>query len=212
MELFTNFVDFFIHLDHHMNIIIQDYGAWTYLILFVIIFLETGLVITPFLPGDSLLFVAGALTIGGSLHAGWLILLLSVAAVLGDTVNYWIGTLLAPKILSQQKIRFIKREHIERTHAFFAKYGGKTIIMARFVPIIRTFAPFMAGVGTMSYKRFLAYNMVGGILWVCIGILSGYFFGNLPFVKKNFSLVILMIIVISLIPAVVEYWQNRKKL
>ena len=207
MEFFASFLDFFVHLDHHMNTIIQDYGALSYLILFAIIFFETGLVVTPFLPGDSLLFVVGALAAGGTLHAGWLIVILSAAAILGDTANYWIGTLLAPKIISQQKIRFIKREHIERTHAFFSKYGGKTIIMARFIPIVRTFAPFLAGVGTMSYPRFLTYNVTGGILWVCVGVFCGYFFGNLPFVKKNFTLVILMIIFISLIPAVVEYFK-----
>ena len=210
MEILINLLNFFIHLDDHIAQIVANYGLWTYAIVFFIIFCETGLVFTPFLPGDSLLFVLGALAAGGGLKLELLLTLLGIAAIAGDSVNYFIGHLLAPKVLRQQKIRFIKQEHIERTRAFFEKYGGKTIIIARFVPIVRTFAPFLAGVGAMSYRKFLLYNVAGGILWVLVGVLSGYFFGNLPFVKKNFSLVILLIIVISLLPAVWEYLQHKK--
>lgn len=211
MEIIKYLIDFVLHIDHHMTEIVNEYGVWTYLILFLIIFCETGLVFTPFLPGDSLLFVVGALAANSSLDLSWLIGLLSVAAILGDTVNYWIGHALAPKVFQHKKIRFVKPEYLEKTQRFYEKYGGKTIIIARFVPIIRTFAPFLAGVGTMKYGRFLAYNVVGGILWVTLATLSGYFFGNLPFVKENFSLVVLAIVVISILPAVWEYLQARKK-
>ncbi len=190
---------------------VNQYGPWTYLILFVIIFCETGLVFTPVLPGDSLLFVVGTLAANSTLNLSWLIFLLAAAAILGDTVNYWVGHVLSPKLFRNEKIRFIKREHLERTERFYEKYGGKTIIIARFVPIIRTFAPFLAGVGTMKYGRFLSYNVIGGILWVNVGTLSGYFFGNLPFVKKNFSLVVLAIVFISLLPAVWEYFKAQRQ-
>ena len=209
MEIITNFIDLFIHLDDHINTVIQNYGYWTYLILFIIIFCETGLVVTPILPGDSLLFAIGALSVSGPLKPLYLMVLLSIAAILGDTVNYRIGKILAPKILANEKIPLIKREHIEKTHKFYEKYGPKTIILARFIPIIRTFAPFLAGVGTMSYSKFLTYNVIGGILWVVVGILSGYYFGNLPFVSENFSLVVLAIVVISLLPAVYEFWKHQ---
>lgn len=210
MELIHTAIDLFLHLDHHLNAVIQDYGALTYVIVFVIIFCETGLVVTPFLPGDSLLFALGTFAAIGSLKLWGVFTVLAIAAILGDTVNYWIGSLLAPRVIRQEKIRFIKKEYIERTHRFFEKYGGKTIIIARFVPIIRTFAPFMAGVGTMTYRRFLFYNVIGGILWVGVCVFAGYFFGNLPFVKKNFSLVVLAIIIISVIPAIIEFLQHRR--
>lgn len=210
MEIIANFIDFFIHLDHHLNTIVDNYGPWTYLIVFLIIFCETGLVVTPFLPGDSLLFALGALAVSGPLNIKWILLLLTAAAVLGDTVNYWIGHLLAPKVLANEKIHFVKQEHIERTHQFFEKYGGKTIVIARFIPLFRTFAPFLAGVGTMTYWRFALYNVTGGILWIAFFALGGYFFGNLPLVKRHFPLVIFAIIFISILPGVVEYLRHRK--
>ena len=211
MEIIANFIDLFVHLDDHINTIIQNYGTWTYLILFIIIFCETGLVVTPFLPGDSLLFVVGALSVSGPLNTPSLIMTLTIAAILGDTANYWIGNKLAPQIFGKKKIPFLKQEYLDRTQAFYEKYGGKTIIIARFVPIIRTFAPFLAGVGTMTYIKFLIYNVSGAILWVCVGVISGYFFGNLEFVKENFSLVILAIIFISLLPGIWEFYKEKKK-
>jgi membrane-associated protein len=211
MELIKSLIDLILHLDKHLNEIIRDYGLWTYLILFIIIFCETGLVVTPILPGDSLLFAAGALaaTEGSPLNVGVLFLLLTVAAILGDTVNYWIGAKLGPKVFTQEKSRFFKKEHLIRTQKFYEKYGGKTIIIARFIPIVRTFAPFVAGIGTMNYLKFIVYNIVGGLLWVAICLFLGYFFGNIPIVKKNFSLVILAIVFISVIPAMVEILRSR---
>jgi membrane-associated protein len=212
MELISYFIDLFLHLDRHLNEIIRDYGVWTYLILFLIIFCETGLVVTPLLPGDSLLFAAGALAAiaDSPLNVGLLFLLLSAAAILGDTVNYWIGDYVGPKVF-QKKVRFLKREYLERTHDFYEKYGGKTIIIARFVPIVRTFAPFVAGVGSMTYWRFITYNVVGGILWVAICLFAGYLFGNIPIVKENFSLVILAIVFISVLPGVIEFARHRAR-
>jgi len=209
MELVHWFVDFFLHLDRHLAEVIQAYGTWTYALLFAIVFLETGLVVTPFLPGDSLLFAAGSFAALGALDPGLLFLLLAVAAVVGDTVNYAIGAYLGPKVFHYPRSRFFNPEHVRRTHAFYEKYGGKTIIIARFVPIIRTFAPFVAGIGAMSYPRFLAYNVVGGVGWVALCLGAGYFFGNLPFVRRNFSLVIVAIVVISVLPAFVEYLRHR---
>ncbi len=209
MELFRWFVDFFLHLDRHLAEVIQAYGAWTYGLIFVIVFLETGLVVTPFLPGDSLLFAAGSFAALGALDLRLLFLLLSAAAIGGDTVNYSIGHYLGPKVFHYPKSRLFNPEHLRQTHEFYERYGGKTIIIARFVPIVRTFAPFVAGIGAMSYLRFLAYNVVGGLLWVAVCLFAGYFFGNLPLVKKNFSLVILAIIVLSVMPAVVEYLRQR---
>ncbi|MGE5127036.1 MAG: DedA family protein [Betaproteobacteria bacterium] len=209
MELVHWFVDFFLHLDKHLAEVIQAYGTWTYALLFAIVFLETGLVVTPFLPGDSLLFAAGSFAALGALDPGLLFLLLAVAAVVGDTVNYAIGAYLGPKVFHYPRSRFFNPEHVRRTHAFYEKYGGKTIIIARFVPIVRTFAPFVAGIGAMSYPRFLAYNVVGGVGWVALCLGAGYFFGNLPFVRGNFSLVILAIVVISVLPALVEYLRHR---
>jgi membrane-associated protein len=210
MEMIHQFADFFIHLDRHMSSIAAHYGSWTYLILFVIIFCETGLVVTPFLPGDSLLFVLGAMAALGDLHLTTLILLLSLAAIGGNMLNYTIGVFLSNKVINNHSLPFIKQAYMKRTHEFFEKYGAKTIIITRFVPIIRTFAPFMAGVGSMPYGTFTIYNIVGGTAWVLVGIFSGFFFGNLPFVQKNFSMVILAIVVISLIPAVLEYIKHKK--
>ena len=177
-----DFIDFFMHLDDHLNTLVQNYGSWTYLILFLIIFCETGLVVTPFLPGDSLLFAVGALAGAEILNIQWILLILSVAAILGNTANYTIGRILAPKVFRQEKIPFLKQKYLEQTQKFFEKYGGKTIIITRFVPIIRTFAPFLAGVGAMSYRRFLLYNIAGGLLWVFSLTLAGYYFGGLEFV------------------------------
>ena len=210
MEILHQCVDFFLHLDHHMASITAHYGVWTYLILFIIIFCETGLVVTPYLPGDSLLFVLGALAAGGNLQLLTLILLLSVAAITGNMLNYTIGTLLSNRVMNKQPLPFIKQEHIERTRYFFLDYGAKTIVITRFVPIIRTFAPFMAGVGNMPYAQFTIYNIIGGTAWVLVGTLSGFFFGNMPFVQKHFSMVILGIVFVSLIPAVLEFIRHKK--
>jgi len=207
---FHSLTDFFIHLDRHMADISSHYGPWTYLILFVIIFAETGLVVTPFLPGDSLLFVLGAMAAMGDLKLLWLILLLSFAAVGGNMLNYSIGRLLSDRVTRNHALPFIKQAYINRTHEFFEKYGAKTIIITRFVPIIRTFAPFMAGVGSMPYGKFTLYNLVGGVAWILVGLLSGFFLGHLPFVQKNFSAVILGIVFVSLVPAVFEYFKHKK--
>lgn len=209
MEMLQFLVDFVLHLDKHLLELVAQYGAWTYLILFAIVFCETGLVVTPFLPGDSLLFAAGAFAATGAFDLGFLLLILSVAAILGDGVNYWIGRALRHRLADKGKLPFVKPAHLEKTHAFYEKYGVKTIVIARFVPIVRTFAPFVAGIGEMSYKTFSLYNVVGGLLWVLLCTLGGYLFGNLPFVRENFSLVILGIIVISLLPAVIEILRAR---
>jgi len=209
MDLIHWFVDFFLHLDQHLAEVIQQYGRTTYLILFLIVFLETGLVVTPILPGDSLLFAAGAFAALGHLRLWPLFFLLCVAAILGDTVNYAIGARIGPKVFSYSKSRFFNPDHLKKTHEFYEKYGGKTIIIARFVPIVRTFAPFVAGVGQMSYRQFIGYNVIGGVLWVSVCVFAGYFFGNLPFVKKNFSVVVIVIVLISLLPAVIEYLKHR---
>lgn len=210
MELISGFVDLFMHLDRHLAAVIQGYGGWTYLILFLIVFCETGLVVTPLLPGDSLLFAAGALAATTSLEVGWLIPLLCVAAIAGDTVNYWIGHAVGPRVFRSGSSRLLNREHLERTHRFYERHGGKTIIIARFMPIIRTFAPFVAGVGSMSYGRFLLYNVVGGVAWIVIFVVGGYLFGNIPVVKRNFTLVIMAIIVLSVLPGVVEFVRQRR--
>jgi len=202
-------LDLFLHLDRHLADFIQSYGAWTYLVLTLVVFLETGIVITPFLPGDSLLFAAGALAATGGLDVWLLFLLLSAAAVAGDTVNYWIGQRVGPRAFAG-KIRFLKREHLDRTHQFYEKHGGKTIFLARFIPIIRTFAPFVAGIGGMSYPRFLAYNLVGGVVWVGVCLFAGYGFGNLPVVKENFSLVLMGIVTVSVLPVAWEALRHRR--
>lgn len=204
-------IDFILHLDVYLTDLVTNFGALTYGILFAVIFAETGLVVMPFLPGDSLLFAAGAIAALGPLNIWFLTLLLIAAAVAGDTVNYWIGHFFGRKLVDNPKIKFINQSHIDKTEKFYAKYGGKTIILARFVPIIRTFAPFVAGVGKMDYKKFITFNIVGGILWVCLFTLAGYFFGNLEFVKENFHYVILVIIFLSLLPIVYEFIQNRTK-
>ncbi len=210
MELITFLIDLFLHLDKHLSEIISQYGIWTYGILFVVIFIETGLVVTPFLPGDSLLFAAGTFASLGALNIYVLIGLLTVAAIAGDTVNYWIGHRIGSRAYTGE-VKWIKKEYMERTHAFFEKHGGKTIFLARFVPIIRTFAPFVAGVSRMTYGHFISYNIFGGLVWVPLFTLAGYFFGNIPFVKHNFSIVILAIIVISLLPAVYEGLKARQE-
>ncbi len=210
MEFFAQVVDFIVHIDVHLDQIIRSYGAWTYAILFAIVFCETGLVVTPLLPGDSLLFAVGTFAALGSLRLDLTIVLLTIAAILGDTVNYWIGAKVGPRVFHGENVRFLNRKHLDRTHEFYEKYGGKTIIIARFVPIVRTFAPFVAGIGRMSYRRFLAYNVVGGVLWILLFVLGGYFFGNLPVVRRNFTLVIMAIIVLSILPAVVEFVRQRR--
>lgn len=211
MELFSDLLSLFLHLDRHLAELAAQYGTWLYGILFLIIFCETGLVVTPFLPGDSLLFAAGSLAAlaSSALNIHLLFLLLSAAAILGNTVNYAVGRYLGEKAFSPNA-RVLKQEYLDRTHRFFARHGGKTIIITRFVPIVRTFAPFVAGAGGMSYGRFQGYNVVGGLLWNGSFLYGGYFFGNLPFVKQNFSLVILAIIVLSLLPGVIEYWRHRR--
>jgi membrane-associated protein len=213
MQLIQIFIDYFLHLDKYLSTVIQTYGFWTYLLLFVIIFLETGFVVTPFLPGDSLLFAAGTFAspaLGSSLNIFLLWFLMCTAAILGDTVNYWIGHFIGPRAFSGE-VRFLKKEYMDRTHEFFERYGGKTIVIARFVPIVRTFAPFVAGVGEMSYGRFLSYNVIGGVAWVTLFTFLGYFFGNLPFVKNNFSFVVIAIILISVMPAVYEIARSRMR-
>jgi membrane-associated protein len=210
LDLGWRLLDVLLHLDRHLALVIQDFGGWTYLILFLIIFCETGLVVTPILPGDSLLFAVGALAAReGGLNLALLLLLLPIAAILGDTVNYWIGHYFGPKIFKKEKSRWLNPKHLERTHAFYEKYGGKTIIIARFLPIIRTFAPFVAGIGSMSYSRFMMFNVVGGIGWILFFVLAGYFFGNIPAVKNNFTLVILVIIVVSTLPPIIEFLRVR---
>jgi membrane-associated protein len=210
VDLLRLVVDWVLHLDTHLDALIQGYGVWTYLILFVIIFCETGLVATPFLPGDSLLFAVGTFAARGSLDLTAVLLLLALAAVLGDTANYWIGFAVGPKVFHQEGVRFLNKKYLDRTHEFYERHGGKTIIIARFVPIIRTFAPFVAGIGRMSYGRFIAYNVFGGVGWVALLLLGGYFFGNIPLVRRNFSIVIMAIIVISILPGVVEFLRQRR--
>jgi len=210
MGFFEQIIDFFLHLDVYLDQIIQNFGIWTYLILFVVIFAETGLVVTPFLPGDSLLFAAGTFAALGSLNVFVLWLVMFAAAVLGDTVNYWVGNKIGPRVF-EQDYRFLKREYLEQTQQFYEKHGGKTIILARFVPIVRTFAPFVAGVGTMHYTRFLMFNVIGAFLWTSLFVFMGYFFGNIPFVKANFELAIVGIIAISVVPMIYEWLKHRNK-
>lgn len=209
MEVINQLIDFVLHIDKHLGELIIQYGVWSYLILFAIIFAETGFVFTPFLPGDSLLFAAGTFAAIGAFNIFILVVVLMLAAITGDTVNYWIGNLIGPKIFEKEKIRFLKKEHLQRTHEFYERHGGKTIIIARFIPIIRTFAPFVAGIGSMTYLRFIAYNVVGGILWVLLFVFAGFYFGNLPFVKNNFSFVIIAIIIISVLPGVYEFVRQK---
>ncbi len=213
MDILFKLIDFILHIDSYLEGIIDQYGAWTLALLFLIVFIETGLVVMPFLPGDSLLFAAGALAARpGSALDPWLIfILLSIAAVLGDTVNYWIGHRIGAKAYTGE-VKWIKKEYMERTHVFFEKHGGRTIFLARFVPIIRTFAPFVAGVSRMPYGFFIRWNIIGGIAWVAVFTALGWFFGNIPFVQKHFELVILVIIVISFIPVVLEAVKARREM
>ena len=212
MDMLLNFIDIFIHLDQHLSLLIQSFGGWAYLIVFLVIFCETGLVVTPILPGDSLLFGLGAIAAMGALKVEWLFVMLSIAAIAGDTVNYMIGHYAGPRVFARESGRFFKKEYLERTHRFYEKYGGKTIVIARFVPIIRTFAPFVAGIGSMTYSRFIVYNIVGGISWIALFIFGGYYFGNLSIVKRNFTLVIFAIIFISILPGVIEYVRQRRQI
>ncbi len=211
VELIHTAIDIFLHLDRYLAKVIESYGAWTYALLFVVVFCETGLVVTPFLPGDSLLFAAGVFAAKGSLSLPAVFAVLIVAAVLGDAVNYAVGRRIGHRVYDMKDSRVFRKEYIDRTHRFFEKYGGKTIIIARFVPIVRTFAPFLAGVGEMSYPRFAMYNVTGAVLWVLTCVLAGYFFGNLPFVRDNFSVVIIAIVIISVLPAVFEFLRHRKE-
>jgi len=210
MQILLQIVNFFLHVDKYLFQIVSDYGSLTYAILFGVVFMETGLVIMPFLPGDSLLFAAGALAGGGALNIWMVFGLLLLAAFLGDTVNYWIGHWIGPKAFSG-KLPFLKKEYLDKAQAFYEKHGGKAIILARFVPIVRTFAPFVAGVGKMNYGKFISYNFLGGFLWVALFTLGGYFFGSLPFVKENFHYVVLLIIAISILPMIWEFIKARQE-
>jgi len=207
MEFIQQLLDIFLHLDKHLAVIISDYGMLTYALLFLVIFVETGFVVMPFLPGDSLLFAAGAFVALGVLDLTALLSLMMLAAVLGDTVNYWLGRQLGQRAYT---LSWVNRNHLDKAQAFYEKYGSKTIVLARFVPIVRTFAPFVAGIGAMSYRTFLTYNLVGGVAWVLICSLAGYFFGNIPVVKQNFEIVILVIILVSIAPILLEVWKSRK--
>jgi membrane-associated protein len=215
LELLTDFIDIVLHLDRHLIWLIENYENWIYLILFLIIFCETGLVIMPFLPGDSLLFVAGAIAANGVMDVQFLVMLLMLAAFAGDNTNYWIGRYLGPKIFSRTDSRILNRKHLDKTNLFYKKHGGKTIIFARFLPIIRTFAPFVAGIGRMTYTTFMSYSAIGSLFWINFFIFGGYFFGNVPIVKNNLSFFILGIVFISIIPGIIQFvrsWfeKNRK--
>ena len=211
MDITLKFIDLFIHLDQYISTVLQMFGGWTYLIVFLVVFCETGLVVTPILPGDSLLFGLGTFAAKGDLDPWLLVTLLSLAAVVGDTVNYAIGRYLGPKVFQRTGGYLFKKDYLDRTHAFYEKHGGKTIIIARFIPIIRTFAPFVAGIGNMTYGRFISYNIAGGIAWVVTFVLGGYYFGNLPFVKQNFTFVIMAIIILSVLPGIVEYIRQSRQ-
>lgn len=209
MEFIIAFIDYFIHLDRHLTEMIQNIGWWSYVVVFIIIFCETGLVVTPILPGDSLLFGLGTIAALGALQVEWLLISLSIAAITGNIANYAIGCYVGPKIFHKENVRFLNRSYLDRTHRFYEKHGGKTIVIARFLPIIRTFAPFVAGIGKMTYSRFFFYNILGSVAWVAAFILGGYYFGNLPVVKSNFTLVIIAIVFISMLPVVIEYFRHH---
>ena len=211
MELISAFIDIVLHLDTHLLVLVQQYGVWIYAILFAIIFAETGLVVAPFLPGDSLLFVIGALCGMGSLQLQVALPLLILAAFMGDNTNYWVGRLLGLRLLNHPNQRWIKHEHLEKTHAFYAKHGGKTVIFARFLPIIRTIAPFVAGIGTMNYRLYLMFSILGGVAWIGSLMLAGYFFGNIPVIKNNLTLMIIVIVFISFVPAILEFIKHRRR-
>ena len=208
MELLTQFIDIVLHLDRHLIWLIQNYENWIYLILFLIIFCETGLVVMPFLPGDSLLFVAGTISASGMMDVQFLVILLMLAAFSGDNTNYWIGRYFGPRVFTQTDSRILNRKHLERTNSFYEKHGGKTIIFARFLPIFRTFAPFVAGIGRMVYTRFMTYSALGSFFWINSFIFGGYFFGNVPMVKNNLSFFILGIVLISVIPGIIQFIRN----
>lgn len=210
MEFIATFIDIVLHLDKHLVVLVQNYGPWVYAILFAIIFSETGFVVTPFLPGDSLLFVAGAVAALGGMDLGLLMLVLSVAAITGNMLNYQIGRYIGPKVFQWENSRFFNREALQKTHAFYEEHGGKTLVISRFLPLFRTFAPFVAGVGAMGYGRFSFFNITGAVLWVVSLTVVGYFFGNLPWIKQNLSLVIVGIIVISLVPVLIGYLKQRR--
>jgi membrane-associated protein len=211
MDFFAGLTDLVLHLDQHLRALVDQYGVWVYAILFAIVFLETGLVVTPFLPGDSLLFVAGTLAAAGNLNVHLLAVLLSIAAIVGDSVNYAIGRYLGPRVFQFEDSRLFRRAYLEKTHAYFERHGGKTIVLARFIPIIRTYAPFVAGVGQMRYPRFLLFNISGAVVWVLSLTYAGYFFGNLPWVKNNLTGIIVGIIVVSILPAIFEWWRERRR-
>ncbi len=210
MEVVTAFIEVILHLDQHLQEWVRDYGLWIYLILFLIIFCETGLVVTPFLPGDSLLFVAGAVAAGGGMNAHLLFAVLALASFSGDNTNYWIGRFAGPRIFSRQGSVLFNPAHLDRTHRFYEKYGGKTVLIARFVPIVRTFAPFVAGMGRMTYAHFAAFAFAGAILWIGLLVYAGYLFGNLPIVRNNLSLVIIAIVLVSILPGVIEFLRGRR--
>ena len=209
IDLMVTFVNFLLHFDTHLIWFTDTYGVWVYLLLFLIIFCETGLVITPVLPGDSMIFAAGTLAAAGSMDVWLLFAVMSVGAILGDTVNYWIGKTLGPGVVYRNHIKWIKREYIEKTELFYKKHGGKTVILARFIPIIRTFAPFLAGVGSMKYYRFLFYNVGGGLLWVSLFLFGGFFFGNIPLIRDNFTVVIMILILSSFIPVFIAFFKHK---
>ncbi|MGL4544008.1 MAG: DedA family protein [Plesiomonas sp.] len=211
MALLSSLIDFILHIDVHLTMLVAQYGLWIYGILFLIIFCETGLVVTPFLPGDSLLFVAGTLAATGQMDAHLLVVLLIIAAITGDALNYSIGRLFGERLFSNPHSRLFKRQHLERTQQFYARHGGKTIIFARFVPIVRTFAPFVAGMGRMHYRHFALFNVIGGIVWVTGFVYAGYYFGNIPVIKQNLELLILGIIFISVLPGIIEFWRQRRR-
>ena len=211
MELLSTFLDIVLHLDRHLQWVVANYGVWIYAILFAIIYCETGLVITPFLPGDSLLFVAGAIAAAGDMYVHGLFALLATASFLGDNTNYWIGRYVGPRVFSRQKSRWFNPEHLQRTERFYEKYGAKTIVLARFMPIVRTFAPFVAGIGRMRYPTFLFYSFVGSIAWVGSLTYAGFYLGNVPIIKQNLTLVIVAIVLLSISPAIVEFLRQRKK-
>ena len=211
MDFVPQMVDFVVHIDHHLDQIIQTYGTWTYLLLFVIVFCETGLVVTPFLPGDSLLFAVGAFAARGSLDLTRSLSVLAIASILGDTTNYLIGTRVGPAIFQKKESRFFDPAHLEKAHRFYEKHGAKTIVLARFLPILRTFSPFVAGIGRMRYPKFLVYSVSGGAVWVGLFVLAGYFFGNIPIVRDNFSIVILGIIVLTTLPVISEFIRSRRR-
>jgi membrane-associated protein len=209
MDIILYFIDFFIHLDKYLPLVISSFGIWAYVLVFLVIFCETGLVVTPVLPGDSLLFALGTLAALGALQIEVLLITLCIAAIAGDTVNYSIGHFIGPKVFHYEDSRFFKKKYLIKTHEFYEKHGGKTIIIARFMPFIRTFAPFVAGVGAMTYPKFILYNVIGGISWVSIFLMGGYYFGNIPAVKKNFTIVILAIIIISVMPGFIAYVRHK---